>query len=91
MANTKNCVMKECSKCKNQTRGTWRYKTDFYCHRCYKKNFKIINMAIPFSFQKAMNKIYEIRGYLHKNGSINANCTFPQILIGHKVKLVLVE
>lgn len=48
-----------------------------------------------FSIEKALNKVYEIKGRKQrfKDGRVNIYgvCTFPQILIGHKVKLVLVK
>ena len=36
MANTNTCVLKECDKCKNKTRATWRYRGYFYCYPCYR-------------------------------------------------------
>ncbi len=47
------------------------------------------------SLEQALNKIREVRGYKKKHGngepSFYGSLTLPQILVGKKVKLVLVK
>ena len=48
------------------------------------------NMA-RVSLEDALKKIYEIRGYLSKDNRIVTFRSFPSIMVGHKVRLVLCD
>ena len=63
------------------------------CRRCYNKTKTRITYktGARVSLKKALEKIYEIKGYISKRGHLTALKSFPSILIGHKVRLVIVE
>jgi len=79
-----------CDNCKKKT-TLHRYQDKLLCWGCYSKNIRIIGGAKLTSLNKALNKTYTIQGYLNKKGKITAVRSFPSILIGHKVKLILAE
>ena len=85
-----------CDLCKkpHRTRGTIAYKNLFVCKPCYLK----LTARIPtplrdgaFSLEKALNKTYKVIGYITNRGHLVASFSTPSILIGHKIKLVLVD
>lgn len=84
---------KICSECKKQVRKFRSYKDKMLCYRCYCKKVRIIRTGgnRHLSLEKALNRTYKINGYLDKDGNIIVQRSFPSILIGHKVKLVLVK
>lgn len=50
------------------------------------------NQNAKVSLQKALDKVYEIRANIRNvDGSFWGVLSFPSILIGHKVKLILVK
>lgn len=57
------------------------------------------NFKKGFSLKKALSKTYEVKGRkgIYKSGKHKGKVTlcgfltFPQILIGHKIKLVLIK
>jgi hypothetical protein len=82
-----------CSNCKKKT-TLHVFKDKLLCWQCYSKHAKLIPRgggAKITSLDKALNKIYTIQGYLNDKGKLNAVRSFPSILIGHKVKLVLAD
>ena len=92
----------KCDECKKlfRVRHVIQLKGKFLCTTCKNKllTSRIQNSAtqkyVSFTaktLEQALGKIYEINGYLMGNGSIKAYRSFPSILIGHKVKLVLVK
>ena len=67
-------------------------KGEFLCYHCIKPKTKMPQIRYPIiKLEQALEKIYEVRGYLRKDGGIAPQIITPQILIGHKVKLVLVD
>jgi len=80
----------DCGKFANELR---KYKNKLLCFKCYnKKTKKIIfprKLLIPLD--KALNKIYSVKGYVSKKGYIRAYCSFPGILIGKKFKIQLIN
>lgn len=86
----------KCDSCEKlrRRRGMIVYKGKFYCGVCkakFRTNVSPVHNP-HISLEEALNKIYEIKGYLNKkNGCLSSHQSFPSILIGHKVKLVLVK
>ena len=53
---------------------------------------KLGNHKPNISFDEAIERTYEIKANRNfKNNSISGTCSFPSILIGHKVKLILIK
>ena len=84
---------KTCENCEKRMRQARRYKGKILCYKCYRKKAKRVGGYRPnFSLEEALKRTYKIRGYLNKKqNSICAACSFPSILTGHKVKLVLIK
>ena len=65
------------------------------CYICYKRSTHTLAGDNPrnyMSLEKALNKTYEVNGYLYKKkNTIKAGCSFPIILIGHKFKITLLD
>ena len=64
------------------------------CYQCYVKRVHLIGQSTGprKTIEQALAKTYKVNGYLNKNGTIRAiQINVPQILIGHKVKLVLAD
>ena len=82
-----------CMECNNYTKSFRSYKNKYLCYKCYIKHVRIIkegdNRLMPL--HEALSKTYEVRGYVNNKGYIISTMSFPQILIGHKFKLVLIE
>ena len=70
-----------CTSCKNKRLTT----------RLQKSSAMIQSGSHMTSLEDALSKIYTINGYVNMEGRVSASRNFPTILIGHKVKLVLVE
>lgn len=92
----------KCDGCKLEKRARHiiRFKGKFLCTNCRNKRVtsRIQQSASVkldengrMSLEKALNKVYEINGYLSLKGHIRGFRSFPSILIGHKVKLILVK
>lgn len=88
--NASQWALKECENCRNQIRREWKYKGHFYCYNCYMKKCKRIYFGRPpMGLKDALDIVREIKcssskspvGYLY----------LPKILIGKKVKLILVD
>lgn len=83
-----------------RTRGIVQLNGKFLCFNCRRKldNSRIqesiiqkINSDRRLNLEKALEKTYELNGYLNKDGVIRCFRSFPTVLIGHKVKLQLVK
>ena len=84
-----------CKKCSKRTRSL-RYgkRGGFLCYTCWIKEHHPINCGrgpiVPL--EEVLSRVYEVKGYINKtNGQISASIGFPSILIGHKIKIVLVD
>jgi len=87
----------KCDECSRYFRNLILVKGKFICRNCFKKypNYMSANNS-PHSWhltlERALNKIYEIKGYKDKKRKhFYGYRHFPKILIGHKVKLILVD
>ena len=84
-----------CARCGKKTHGNYIVEEGFVCYNCSRKGFHRIGVhdRKPYiSIDKALSKVYEVKGYKAKNGRIQiSHICPPQTLIGRKVKLVLVE
>jgi len=90
IVNNKNCM--DCGK---KVRKFRSYKNKFLCYNCYIKKLHRIEISRNYnriSFEKAINRIYEVKGYVTKKGYIKAmSSSFPNCLIGHKFKIQIIE
>ena len=89
-----------CGICKElyRTRGLVIINGTQVCYRCHRGIAKFIDFKNhTFSYRgknlkQALAKTYEVRGYLDKsNNGVRAVLSMPAILIGHKLKIRLVE
>ena len=78
-------------QCKKKCRRFRAYKDEFLCYRCWVKNIHIIGgfNDTQEALAKALDREYEINGYITKDGRIMGQRTFPACLIGRKVKVVV--
>lgn len=77
--------------CKKLMRNYRTFKDKMLCWNCYNKRVNLLPKKTAISLEKALSKTYEINGYINNQQRLVAARTFPSILIGHKVKLVLVK
>lgn len=93
---------KMCDVCKKLKRARYiiKIKGKYLCTICKGKRLtsrlqhsasSIKSGAHRLSLEQALKKTYKIYGFLSPKGSMIAVRGFPSILIGHKVKLVLIE
>ena len=86
---------RKCDDCLKITKRSWRYKGSFYCYLCYRKRCKMMDNPLGskpyFNLEQALNRVYEVKGYMSNENKILARLHLPQILTGHKVRLVLVK
>ena len=98
----KNRSKSKCDGCKKiiRMRHIVKFKGRFLCYVCRQKLLTQrlqesasdkLSDRLKITLKEALEKTYMIHGYLTKKGSIIAQRTFPSILVGHKVKLVLVK
>lgn len=83
----------ECSR-KQKNSSMRLYKDKYLCFWCYDKKFHRMpnfNNPLRHTLKEALNKTYEMKGYLRKDNCIQCLMSFPSILVGHKVRLVLVH
>jgi len=82
-----------CQNCDNKVRSFHIFKGKFLCYKCYRKQVHIIPNPSPHrkTMEEVLNKVYEIKGYINKNGSIKNQLNLPQVLIGHKIKISLAD
>jgi len=91
-------IKKTCTICGKNVRDLFRHKLDYCCRMCYRKKVHMIenhNFQSYISLESALKKVYTVKGYKRiKNGKPRIRISQihpPSILIGHKVKLVLVD
>ena len=83
-----------CNKKYKRLRHFRMFKGKWLCSNCFMgKAHKIGNFGVHtgMSYEKAVNKIYEVQGYKCKNGRIQCSVNFPSILTGHKFKIVVIK
>lgn len=81
-----------CEKCKKtkRSRHIIYFKGKYLCKNCISVIGNVGFLCNQISFEEALNKIYEVKGYKQKTrATIMATCTFPSILVGHKFKIML--
>lgn len=92
MKDSKGFRVKTCEDCGKDMKRFRIHQGKFLCFGCYRKRMHImVARDCHLSLEKALERTYEIKGYLLGDNSIRAIMSLPSILIGHKVKLVLVE
>lgn len=79
----------KCDKCGRIKRSRYivQFKGKFLCSDCKPR----INVSHRRTIEQALNKVYGVRGYMAKNGSVSAVINVPSVMAGRKVKLVLVK
>jgi hypothetical protein len=86
----------KCENCKKLYRNTMIYKDKLICRKCYKKEVHILKgFPMPhITLEEALDKVYYIKGYRSKGkksvGLVSC-MSFPQVLIGHKIKVYLAD
>lgn len=89
-----NFAKKKCTKCRKTCRKIYRYKSNFLCHLCYARSLVMIprggNNNLT-SLENALKKVYNVRGIINSRNTVVATTTFPGILVGHKIKIVLAD
>ena len=91
MKPTKGFAIKVCEDCGRQMRRFRVMEKKYVCYSCSRKYINVIGSANPLTLEKALNKVYEIKGYVNGQGQMIAYRSFPTTLIGHKVKLLLIK
>lgn len=89
-------IKKTCEECKiNFNHVTW-WKGRQLCNQCYKKKTGWI-MFHPdiykprVSEEKALNKIYKVKGYISPKNTRSTQVAIPPCLIGKYIKISLVD
>lgn len=86
-----------CEICFVKTKSNRLGRDGFLCSKCYRRKTHEIgtrlNDFIPQkNLKEVLSKVYEVDAYVNSRGNlITTHIPCPQILIGHKVKLVLVK
>ena len=83
----------KCSDCGflYNTIHSYKYNGKTRCFNCNRKYRKIIGGGAFVPLEKALDKIYTIRGYVSKTRYLRGVCSFPSALIGRKIKIQLAE
>jgi len=91
-------TMKICEECGHMIRQIRYFKGKYYCYNCYMKHAKKMSEYGEFfeppaikTLDEALNKIRIVRGYINNRGTLYANISLPSVLVGKKIKLILVE
>ena len=71
----------QCDKCKKYFNKTYKYKERNLFYHCFSIEFGGGGNRAQ-TLKEALSRIYEVKG---------VNRSFPTILIGHKIKIQLVE
>ena len=83
-------IKKKCSECKKLVRKPRRIHGKVLCHNCYSKEMTILR-DFPMTITQAIQKVRIVK-VSNSGGNGLEGCLYvPPILIGRKVKLVLVE
>lgn len=80
----------ECEKCKRKvrSRNVIRFKGKTLCSNCRARI--MVGPSNPrIDLKKALGRVYKVKGYLNKKGSVNSKIDVPSILTGKKVKLII--
>jgi hypothetical protein len=89
-----------CDGCKKlvRVRHMAKYNNKYLCHNCMHKtdSSRIMQSACSigkpiYTLEKALNKVYPIKTYLHRDTQISSMIGVSNILAGRKVKLILVD
>ncbi len=85
-------VKKKCDNCNKLFRELTRFKGKFYCGNCLKSKVTSIPASRKpmYTLEQALKRTYTVHGYLYKK-FIHPQICVPQVLIGHKVKLILCD
>jgi len=90
-------IKKQCERCGQEYNNLHKFKGYYLCIKCYNKQVHIIsplgenNPHKPLSMEKALAKEYLINESIQSSGSKIGFRSFPSVLAGHKVKLILVD
>lgn len=86
---------KKCNECGLEYRKMYLMKAGLsLCWKCSRKHYNKINSPYQkprISMEEALNRIYLVKGYLINKREITAKFSIPNILIGHKIKIVLAD
>ena len=67
------------------------------CFKCWRKqngqHYIMPQKGVkkPFTMEQALERVYEVHGAVTKKGTIYAGLNLPSVLVGRKIKVVLVE
>ena len=89
----KSKKLMNCEICNKKTKTLHLKEGKYLCWDCYrKKGILSTSSRMPkISLKKALNRVYEVKAYKGKNGNLNVQLPVPQILIGHKLKIILYD
>lgn len=81
-----------CEKCgkKKRVRHVVYFKGKYLCSDC-KPKLNIGSHKGYISLEQALSRVYEVKGYIDKRNHVQQKLNVPSILIGHRIKLVLVD
>ena len=81
-----------CEKCGKKVKRFHIVKGKFLCYNCSIKDLHIIGTFKEKTLEQALSKVYEIGYSINKKGYVSSKAIAPpRILIGHKIKLVLMD
>lgn len=82
----------KCDKCgrRKRIRNVVYYRGKYLCSNC-KPGLIQFPYKKGFTLKRSLEKEYNVTGYLDKSNRLHAKIHVPSILIGRKVKLVLVD
>ena len=74
-------------------KGFRKFKGKYYCYLCYVKSVKMTGgVSFAYTLEQALNKVYEIKGRVSKNGYLTTDgIYFPKVLIGKRFKIKIIE
>jgi len=88
-AKNKHWIKKSCESCGLKYNKLRKFKGENLCFKCYRKKAHIIGNND--SLDEALNKVRTVKGWKNGKNGRKGVMGIPTILIGRKVKLVLVE
>ena len=87
-----NLMVKICEKCGKKHRKLRKVRSKFLCYNCSIKDLHIIGTFKEKTLEQALSKVYEIGYSINKGGHVISKAIAPpRILIGHKIKLFLMD
>lgn len=87
-----NSAWKLCEECGHGTKSIRNFQNKFLCYRCYFKHMTRMP-GIPAGYitlEEALDKVREVKCTSSNTNPIG-HLHLPRILIGRKVKLILIE